>query len=152
MAVRWAPGMGCALNPRASMAATTPRISSGVALCRITTSTVPFSLEPLILCRDEGRVRGYATISPSRLEGNGLRAQKEGSASLGNQLFARKSIDKPISDSERPEHRLKKTLGPLALTSLGVGAVIGSGIFTVVGTAIAGQKFELSSVLHAPLL
>ena len=63
---------------------------------------------------------------------------------MGNQLFARKSIDKLITDSERPEHRLAKTLGPVALTSLGIGAVIGSGIFTVVGTAIAGQKFEFA--------
>ena len=70
----------------------------------------------------------------------------------GRQLFARKSIDKLLADAERPEHQLKRTLGPVALTSLGVGAVIGSGIFTVVGTAIAGQKFEFSSVLHAPLL
>src|SRR5262245_49564020 len=38
MAVRWLPGMGCAFMPRASTAATTPRMSSGVALCRITTS------------------------------------------------------------------------------------------------------------------
>jgi APA family basic amino acid/polyamine antiporter len=30
--------------------------------------------------------------------------------------------------------------------------VIGSGIFTVIGTAIAGQKFEASSILNAPLL
>ena len=71
---------------------------------------------------------------------------------MASQLFAKKSIDKLISDSENPETRLKKTLGPLALTSLGIGAVIGSGIFTVVGTAIAGQKFEVSSVLNAPLL
>src|SRR5882757_4709363 len=69
-----------------------------------------------------------------------------------NQLFAKKSIDKLISDSERPETRLKKTLGPVALTSLGIGAVIGSGIFTVVGTAIAGQKFDTSSIYNAPLL
>jgi basic amino acid/polyamine antiporter, APA family len=47
---------------------------------------------------------------------------------------------------------LKKTLGPLSLTALGIGAVIGSGIFTVVGTAIAGQKFDTSSILNAPLL
>jgi APA family basic amino acid/polyamine antiporter len=71
---------------------------------------------------------------------------------LASQLFAKKSIDKLISDSENPETRLKKTLGPVALTSLGIGAVIGSGIFTVVGTAIAGQKFEVSSVVNAPLL
>jgi basic amino acid/polyamine antiporter, APA family len=46
---------------------------------------------------------------------------------------------------------LKKTLGPWSLTALGIGAVIGSGIFTVVGTAIAGQKFDTSSILNAPL-
>ena len=69
-----------------------------------------------------------------------------------SQLFARKSIDKLISDSEEPEHRLKKTLGPWSLTALGIGAVIGSGIFTVVGTAIAGQHFEAKSILNAPLL
>ena len=69
-----------------------------------------------------------------------------------NQLFCCKSIDKLISDSEQPERRLKKTLGPVSLTALGIGAVIGSGIFTVIGTAIAGQKFDTSSILNAPLL
>ncbi len=69
-----------------------------------------------------------------------------------NQLFCCKSIDKLISDSEEPERRLKKTLGPISLTALGIGAVIGSGIFTVIGTAIAGQKFDTSSILNAPLL
>ncbi|MFB3916415.1 MAG: amino acid permease [Terriglobales bacterium] len=57
-----------------------------------------------------------------------------------------------ISESEEPEHRLKKTLGPWSLTALGIGAVIGSGIFTVIGTAIAGQTFEAKSMFHAPLL
>ncbi len=57
-----------------------------------------------------------------------------------------------ISDSELPEHCLKKTLGPVSLTALGVGAVIGSGIFTVIGTAIAGEKFDTSSILNTPLL
>src|SRR5256714_13423772 len=70
----------------------------------------------------------------------------------GSQLFCCKSIDKLISDSQEPERRLKKTLGPVSLTALGIGAVIGSGIFTVVGTAIAGQKFDTSSILNAPLL
>jgi basic amino acid/polyamine antiporter, APA family len=40
----------------------------------------------------------------------------------------------------------------LSLTSLGIGAVIGSGIFTIIGTAIAGQKLQFKSVLNAPLL
>ena len=68
------------------------------------------------------------------------------------QVFCCKSIDKLISDSEEPERRLKKTLGPVSLTALGIGAVIGSGIFTVIGTAIGGQKFDTSSILNAPLL
>jgi basic amino acid/polyamine antiporter, APA family len=71
---------------------------------------------------------------------------------MASQLFAKKSIDKLIADSENPETRLKKTLGPVALTSLGIGAVIGSGIFTVVGTAIRGEQFSSPSLLHAPVL
>ena len=66
-------------------------------------------------------------------------------------LFRKKSIDLLIADSEDPERKLKRTLGPWSLTSLGIGAVIGSGIFTVIGTAIAGQKFDTSSILNAPL-
>jgi APA family basic amino acid/polyamine antiporter len=71
---------------------------------------------------------------------------------LGAQLFRKKDIDQLITDSQDPEKRLKKSLGWLSLTSLGIGAVIGSGIFTVVGTAIAGQKLQFKSVLNAPLL
>ncbi len=73
-------------------------------------------------------------------------------AFLASQLFAKKSIDKLISDSEEPEHQLKKSLGPWSLTALGIGAVIGSGIFTVIGTAIAGQTFTAKSILNAPVL
>jgi APA family basic amino acid/polyamine antiporter len=71
---------------------------------------------------------------------------------VGSGLFRVKNIDQLISDSQEPERRLKKSLGWLSLTSLGIGAVIGSGIFTVVGTAIAGQKLQVSSILNAPLL
>ena len=71
---------------------------------------------------------------------------------MGRQILRTKNIDQLISDSENPEKRLKKTLGWLSLTSLGIGAVIGSGIFTVVGTAIAGQKMQFKSILNAPLL
>ena len=67
-------------------------------------------------------------------------------------LFRRKNIDQLISDCEGAELRLKKSIGWLSLTSLGIGAVIGSGIFTIVGTAIAGQKFQTSSILNVPLL
>ena len=43
---------------------------------------------------------------------------------LPSQLFARKSIDKLIRDSEEPEHALKKSLGPWSLTALGIGAFL----------------------------
>ena len=47
-----------------------------------------------------------------------------------SQLFRTKSIDALIEASEEPDKRLRKTLGPWSLTAFGVGAVIGSGIFT----------------------
>jgi basic amino acid/polyamine antiporter, APA family len=64
------------------------------------------------------------------------------------QLLATKSIDKLISESEQPEHRLKKSLGPWSLTALGIGAIIGSGIFVLTGTAAAGEHSTLS-IWHA---
>jgi APA family basic amino acid/polyamine antiporter len=73
------------------------------------------------------------------------------STTLSSQLFAKKSIDKLISESEDPACALKKTLGPVSLTALGIGAVIGSGIFTVIGTAIAGEKFDTTSILNTPV-
>lgn len=71
---------------------------------------------------------------------------------LSKQIFCTKSIDKLVLDSENPETRLKKTLGPWSLIALGIGAVIGSGIFTVIGTAIAGQTSSLTSALNTPAL
>ena len=68
------------------------------------------------------------------------------------QLFRTKNIDQLIADSERPERRLNKTLGPWSLTALGVGAVIGSGIFILTGTAAAGETLTYHSILHAPVL
>ena len=70
---------------------------------------------------------------------------------LASQLLRRKSIDKLILDSQDPEHSLKKTLGPWSLTALGIGAVIGSGIFTVIGTAISGSQSTVSEWSKAPL-
>ena len=71
---------------------------------------------------------------------------------MPSQLLATKSIDKLISDAEEPEHRLKKTLGPWSLTALGIGAIIGSGIFVLTGTAAAGEHFDVPSLLHAQVL
>ncbi len=72
--------------------------------------------------------------------------------SLLSQLRACKSIDKLIAESEDPGRSLKKSLGPWSLTALGIGAVIGSGIFTVIGTAMAGQRFDVPAIANTPLL
>jgi basic amino acid/polyamine antiporter, APA family len=69
-----------------------------------------------------------------------------------NQLLRTKNIDKLIADSEEPEHRLRKSLGPWSLTALGIGAVIGSGIFTLTGTAAAGKVDKIESIFHATVL
>src|SRR5204863_5947832 len=69
-----------------------------------------------------------------------------------HQLLCCKSIDKLIAQADEPEHRLKKTLGPWSLTALGIGAIIGSGIFVLTGTAAAGEVLEVRSLLKAPLL
>jgi APA family basic amino acid/polyamine antiporter len=67
-------------------------------------------------------------------------------------LFRTKSIDELIACSEEPSQRLKKSLGPWSLAFLGVGIVIGSGIFTVTGTAAAGTTQTAGSLLHATVL
>jgi len=69
-----------------------------------------------------------------------------------SQLFRTKSIDRLIEQSEAPGRSLRKTLGPWSLTALGIGAVIGTGIFILTGTAAAGESVAIPSVLKAPLL
>jgi APA family basic amino acid/polyamine antiporter len=67
-------------------------------------------------------------------------------------LFHKKSIDALIAASHDPSRRLRKTLGLWSLVAMGIGIVIGSGIFTFTGTAAAGLKFEYPSVFKAPVL
>jgi len=56
-----------------------------------------------------------------------------------------KPMDMIRSDAADPEHRLKRTLTAVDLTSLGVGAIIGTGIFVLVGTAVVGDTIRLGS-------
>ncbi|HEY8226016.1 MAG TPA: amino acid permease [Pyrinomonadaceae bacterium] len=53
---------------------------------------------------------------------------------MAGQLFARKPLSL-LLDEMAGEHRLRRVLGPVQLTSLGVGAVIGTGIFVLTGVA-----------------
>ena len=55
------------------------------------------------------------------------------------QLFRTKSLDDLVSETQEEGHQLKKALGPLNLIALGIGAIIGAGIFATIGTAAAGD-------------
>jgi APA family basic amino acid/polyamine antiporter len=50
-------------------------------------------------------------------------------------LFTRKSVDELTAEAHTDA--LRRTLGPFSLTTLGVGAIIGAGIFVITGTAAA---------------
>ena len=66
-------------------------------------------------------------------------------------LFATKSIDKIIAEAaETGEHTLRKTLSSLDLTMLGIGAIIGTGIFVLTGQAAgkhAGPAVVISMII-----
>ena len=55
------------------------------------------------------------------------------------QLFQTKSLDALIGETREEGHQLKRALGPLNLIALGIGAIIGAGIFATIGTAAAGD-------------
>src|SRR3981189_2450370 len=67
-------------------------------------------------------------------------------------LLTTKSIEELVSASEAPAGKLRRTLGLWSLVALGIGSVIGSGIFTFTGTAAAGLKFDYPSIFKAPVL
>ena len=69
---------------------------------------------------------------------------------MGNPLFVKKPMNLLMMEAgEVGEHSLKRELGPVSLTALGVGAVIGAGIFVLsgLGAHYAGPGLMLSFVL-----
>src|SRR5437660_1832279 len=55
-----------------------------------------------------------------------------------NRIFATKSLEM-LADEAQGEGRLRRVLGPVGLTSLGVGAIIGAGIFVMTGRVAAND-------------
>jgi APA family basic amino acid/polyamine antiporter len=70
---------------------------------------------------------------------------------MGNPLFATKSMTTLMQEAGATgEHSLKRALGPVNLVTLGIGAIIGAGIFVMTGSAAslyAGPAIMLSYVL-----
>jgi len=54
-------------------------------------------------------------------------------------LFRSKSLEALRAQTERPGHRMQRSLGTFELTLFGLGAIIGAGIFSTIGTAAAGN-------------
>ena len=72
----------------------------------------------------------------------------EGLRPRGNRLFLKKSVAQIQKEAAKSE--LKRTLGPINLMSLGIGAIIGAGIFVLTGqvaAANAGPAIMLSFVV-----
>src|SRR5437899_7806572 len=68
---------------------------------------------------------------------------------IWDQLFAKKSLE-TLHAEMMGENRLRRILGPINLTSLGVGAIIGAGIFVMTGRSAAldaGPAILLSFVV-----
>jgi APA family basic amino acid/polyamine antiporter len=65
-------------------------------------------------------------------------------------LFTTKSIESLRADAE--SNTLRRALGPLNLTTLGIGSIIGTGIFVLTGTAAsqnAGPSLVISMIIAA---
>jgi APA family basic amino acid/polyamine antiporter len=68
---------------------------------------------------------------------------------MANPLFARKPLELLLEEM-KGENRLRRVLGPVQLSALGVGAIIGAGIFVATGAAahnVAGPALMLSYVV-----
>ena len=70
---------------------------------------------------------------------------------MASRLFATKPIQTILAEAEGAgEHTLKRALGPINLITLGIGAIIGAGIFVLTGTAaaqFAGPAIVISYII-----
>ena len=80
-------------------------------------------------------------------------AGKSGRFPMFSKLSRTKSPDHLMAEAAAPERVMKRTLTAFDLTCLGVGAIIGSGIFALTGTAAAGEASQAdASALTTPVM
>src|SRR6266403_1036179 len=70
---------------------------------------------------------------------------------MASKLLRTKSPDHLTAEAATPERQMKRVLGPFALTCIGIGASIGTGIFALAGTAAAGEQLQ-ATVWKTPIL
>lgn len=65
-------------------------------------------------------------------------------------MFRTKTVEQAIRDTEEPEFQLRKALGPVQLTVMGIGVLVGTGVFVLAGEAAAlysGPAVSLSFLI-----
>src|SRR4029450_156087 len=70
---------------------------------------------------------------------------------MASHLFKTKSPDHLMAEAAAPERQLNRALSAFDLTCIGIGAIIGAGIFALAGTAAAGEQIE-ASIWRTPVL
>ena len=68
------------------------------------------------------------------------------------EVLRTKSVEQSLQDTEAPGRSLRRALGPVQLTVIGIGVIIGTGIFVLTGEAagtLAGPSIPLSFVTSA---
>jgi basic amino acid/polyamine antiporter, APA family len=71
---------------------------------------------------------------------------------MASNLWAKKSIDKLVANATGEANQLKRSLSSTSLVALGIGAIIGAGLFSLTGIAAAnhaGPAVTISFVLAA---
>jgi APA family basic amino acid/polyamine antiporter len=70
---------------------------------------------------------------------------------MGLRYLRTKSPEHLMREAAAPERKMKRALSAFDLTCLGIGAIIGAGIFALTGTAAAGER-AASDLLHTPVI
>src|SRR5438445_5268079 len=95
----------------------------------------------------------HLTRSTSKLKIDQPKLLMTRSRAVALHLFRTKSADHLIAEAAAPERQMKRALGPFALTCIGIGAIIGTGIFALAGTAAAGEQAQVvGSIWKTPVL
>ena len=72
---------------------------------------------------------------------------------MASRFLRKKSPEHLLAEAAAPERQLKRALGPFARTCIGIGAIIGTGIFALAGTAAAGEQVHaVGSIWKTPVL
>lgn len=82
---------------------------------------------------------GAFSSDDDRMDGSGARGKGDFGGGRNGRLVAQGDVEVG-DDSEDGGSGLRKSLGPLSLIAMGVGAIIGAGIFVLTGTAAVGHS------------